>query len=72
MVISKVPENCSIRVGDLNLKWKEGEAFIFDDSYEHEVWNNSDEEGIIFIMDILHPDLFTNILMISAFDMQIA
>ena len=46
MVKFKVPENCSLRVGDLNLKWKEGEAFIFDDSYEHAVWKIQRKKGL--------------------------
>ena len=30
---------------------------IFDDSFEHSVWNDSEEERMIFILDIPHPDL---------------
>ena len=44
-------------MGEKTLGWKEGEIIIFDDSFEHEVWNNSSEKRMIFIMDIFHPDL---------------
>lgn len=38
--------------------WKEGEIVVFDDSYEHEVFNESeDEERIVLSIDIPHPDL---------------
>merc|ERR1712013_677576 len=53
----KVPEGCGMRIGDKEVAWKEGEIMIFDDSFEHEVWNNGTEERTIFILDIYHPDL---------------
>ena len=53
----QIPVGCSMIVGEKTLGWKEGEIIIFDDSFEHEVWNNSSEERMIFIMDIFHPDL---------------
>lgn len=37
-----VPEGCAIRVADQTHSWSEGEAFIFDDTFEHEAWNRSD------------------------------
>ena len=37
------------------IRWKEGEAFIFDDSWEHEVTNRSPELRVILAVDILRP-----------------
>ena len=37
--------------------WREGEVMVFDDSFEHEVWNNSSEPRLIFILDIQHPNI---------------
>jgi aspartyl/asparaginyl beta-hydroxylase (cupin superfamily) len=34
-----------------------GEAFIFDDTIEHEAWNDSDQVRIVLIFDIWHPDM---------------
>jgi aspartyl/asparaginyl beta-hydroxylase (cupin superfamily) len=53
----EVPSNCRIRVGDEERSWAEGDVLIFDDSFEHEVWNDSDRERIVLIIDIWHPDL---------------
>jgi aspartyl/asparaginyl beta-hydroxylase (cupin superfamily) len=44
-----------IRVKDQTFRWKEGEAFIFDDSWEHEVTNRSPELRVILAVDILRP-----------------
>ena len=52
-----MPEGCGMRIGDKEVAWKEGEIMVFDDSFEHEVWNNGTEERTIFILDIFHPDL---------------
>ena len=45
-----------IRVADKFMTWTEGDMFVFDDSFDHEVWNEN-EERIILIVDIWHPDL---------------
>ena len=53
-----VPEKCgSLRVGSEEREWKVGEALIFDDSIEHEAWNNSDELRVVLLFDIWHPAL---------------
>lgn len=48
--------NLKLRVADNILTWKEGELFIFDDSFDHEVWNNSGDR-IVLIVDMWHPEL---------------
>jgi aspartate beta-hydroxylase len=45
-----------MRVADQFVSWTEGEMFVFDDSFDHEVWNES-EERLILIVDLWHPDL---------------
>lgn len=52
-----VPEGCWFRVGAETRYWKRGEAFVFDDTIEHEALNPSNELRIVFIFDIWHPDL---------------
>ena len=52
----QVPARCRLRVGDNLVHWIEGEVLIFDDSFEHEVWNESENERLILIVDIPHPD----------------
>ncbi|HET9803513.1 MAG TPA: aspartyl/asparaginyl beta-hydroxylase domain-containing protein [Candidatus Acidoferrum sp.] len=52
-----VPQGCSIRVGNERREWSEGRGFVFDDSFEHEVWNESDSRRIVFIARFYHPAL---------------
>lgn len=52
-----VPPDCEMRVGTELRTWREGEGLLFEDSFEHEVWNRSDAERLILIVDFWHPDL---------------
>jgi aspartate beta-hydroxylase len=45
-----------LRVADKFVTWNEGQMFVFDDSFDHEVWNENDER-IVLIIDLWHPDL---------------
>jgi len=50
-----VPDNCGIRVGDEVKTWQVGKLIIFDDSFEHEAWNNSQEDRFVLMLDIANP-----------------
>jgi aspartate beta-hydroxylase len=52
-----VPADCGFRVGATIREWKPGEAFVFDDTIEHEAWNDSDELRVVFICDLWAPAL---------------
>lgn len=52
-----VPRGCRFRVGDEVREWREGELLVFDDSVEHEAWNDSDRDRIVLIFDIWRPEL---------------
>jgi aspartyl/asparaginyl beta-hydroxylase (cupin superfamily) len=52
-----VPEGCWFRVGGETRPWREGEAFVFDDTVEHEAMNPSDLLRVVLIFDVWHPDL---------------
>jgi aspartyl/asparaginyl beta-hydroxylase (cupin superfamily) len=52
-----VPEGCEFRVGGETRAWREGEAFAFDDTIEHEAWNRSDQMRIVLIFDVWNPHL---------------
>ena len=52
-----VPDGARIRIGEQTYAWGEGECLIFDDSFDHEVWNDSDHDRIVLIIDFWHPDL---------------
>jgi aspartyl/asparaginyl beta-hydroxylase (cupin superfamily) len=52
-----VPPNCGFRVGATTREWIVGEAFVFDDTIEHEAWNDSDELRVVLIIDLWAPAL---------------
>lgn len=51
------PDGGGIRVRDEVREWRAGTAFVFDDSFEHEAWNDSDSGRAILLFDVWHPDL---------------
>ena len=55
-----VPQHgeCGIRVGDQTATWEEGVGIMFDDTYEHEVWNDTKETRVILWLDITRPMKF--------------
>jgi aspartyl/asparaginyl beta-hydroxylase (cupin superfamily) len=52
-----IPENCGFRVGNDTRAWVPGRAWVFDDTIEHEAWNNSEKLRVVLIFDIWHPEL---------------
>lgn len=52
-----VPPGCWFRVGTERREWREGEAFVFDDTIEHEAANESAAPRIVLIFDLWHPGL---------------
>ena len=58
LIIPEKHNDCRIRVGDEICVWKPGEIFVFDDTYEHEVWNDTEEERVILLFDFDRPMRF--------------
>ena len=52
-----VPPHCRLRVGNETRTVEAGRAMIFDDSIEHEAWNDSDETRVVLILEIWRPEL---------------
>jgi aspartate beta-hydroxylase len=52
-----LPGPARFRVGNETRPWKMGEAWVFDDTIEHEAWNDADELRVILIFDIWNPFL---------------
>jgi aspartate beta-hydroxylase len=52
-----VPPGCRFRVGAETREWREGTAWVFDDTIEHEAWNDSDAPRAILIFDVWNPEL---------------
>ena len=52
-----VPPGCGFRVGGETREWIPGRAWVFDDTIEHEAWNDSDMPRAILIFDVWNPYL---------------
>jgi len=52
-----VPDGCTFRVGGETRPWVEGEAFVFDDTIEHEAHNPTDRDRAVLILDTWNPHL---------------
>jgi aspartate beta-hydroxylase len=52
-----VPPGCRFRVGGETREWRLGTAWVFDDTIEHEAWNDSDGPRAILIFDVWNPQL---------------
>ena len=52
-----VPPGCRFRVGNEIREWEEGKLLIFDDTIEHEAWNDGPEDRVVLVFDIWRPEL---------------
>ncbi len=51
-----IPEgDVGIKVDGKSLKWSEGKSLFFDDSFEHEAWNHTNEIRVVLFVDIIRP-----------------
>ena len=46
-----------IKIANVTHHWTTGKALVFDDSFEHEVTNDSDKERVVLIVDVWHKDV---------------
>ncbi len=65
--VPKDSARCTIQVGEEYYHWQEGRVFIFDDMYDHQVWNNTDEDRVVLLMNIKRPERFPGSLIQGAF-----
>ncbi|WP_298466394.1 aspartyl/asparaginyl beta-hydroxylase domain-containing protein [uncultured Erythrobacter sp.] len=55
LVVPKQREKCWMRIHDQRLTWGQGKWMVFDDTYEHEVQNETDETRIVLLCQITRP-----------------
>ena len=55
LVIPEPTDQCGIRVGTETRHWQSGASLVFDDSYDHEAWNDSAEERVVLFVDFVRP-----------------
>lgn len=55
LVVPRDADRCRIEIdGEVHV-WREGRLLVFDDTYEHETWNDTDEARVILLLHILRP-----------------
>lgn len=52
-----LPKGCGLKVGGQTAQWQEGKVLVFDDSFVHEVWNDSDQLRVVLFLNRWHPCL---------------
>lgn len=76
LIIPRDASSCRMHVGGETCVWREGEIFVFDDTYRHEVLNETPDERVILIFDFDRPmrfwgrrlnSLFVSLLKLSAY-----
>jgi beta-hydroxylase len=55
LIVPDEAEKCRIRIHEDVVAWRPGDLFVFDDTYEHEVWNETDQERVILLFDFDRP-----------------
>ncbi|MDH3282929.1 MAG: aspartyl/asparaginyl beta-hydroxylase domain-containing protein [Gammaproteobacteria bacterium] len=70
LIVPQPIERCRLRVADEYRTWREGGSLVFDDTYEHEVWNDTDGVRVVLFMDVVRrlpaPVSWLNTLIIAA------
>jgi beta-hydroxylase len=44
-----------MRIGDRVVRWAEGETLVFDDTYDHEVWNDTAGTRVVLLIQFRRP-----------------
>jgi ornithine lipid ester-linked acyl 2-hydroxylase len=55
LLIPEPREKCRIRVDTETRSWTEGKSMIFDDTYDHEAWNDTDKTRVVLFVDFVRP-----------------
>jgi ornithine lipid ester-linked acyl 2-hydroxylase len=55
LIVPQDASQCRIRVGEEIRHWEQGKSLVFDDTFNHEVWNDTDETRVVLFVDVLRP-----------------
>ncbi len=55
LIIPGKTGDCRMKVGNEMVKWENGKSVFFDDTYTHEVWNDSDGIRVVLLLDSIRP-----------------
>jgi beta-hydroxylase len=55
LLVPPEPDACGIEVGGVVAHWAEGKSLVFDDTYQHRVWNDTDHMRVVLFLDVIRP-----------------
>lgn len=55
LVVPEPAQQCRIRIADELHTWQEGRCLVFDDTYNHQVWNDTDGYRVVLFVDFERP-----------------
>ena len=55
LLVPEPREQCRIRIANQSHSWEEGKCLIFDDTWNHEVWNDTDGYRVVLFIDFERP-----------------
>lgn len=58
LIVPEPKEQCRIRVHDQIVMWEEGKGIVFDDTFDHQVWNDTDGFRAVLFVDFVRPIKF--------------
>src|SRR5262249_3072000 len=55
LIVPEDAEACRIRVGEDIRHWEAGRSMVFDDTFNHEVWNDTDATRVVLFVAVMRP-----------------
>ncbi|MBI5911477.1 MAG: aspartyl/asparaginyl beta-hydroxylase domain-containing protein [Betaproteobacteria bacterium] len=55
LIVPEPREQLGNRVENAVYRWREGEAVVFDDAFEHEAWNRTPHTRVVLFVDFIKP-----------------
>ena len=55
LMVPEPSERCRIRIADQLHTWEEGRCLVFDDTYNHQVWNDTEGYRVVLFVDFERP-----------------
>lgn len=55
LIVPEPRDKVRMQVGRETVFWQEGKCVVFDDTYRHEIWNETDDLRVVLLIDVPRP-----------------
>ncbi|WP_170304654.1 aspartyl/asparaginyl beta-hydroxylase domain-containing protein [Croceicoccus estronivorus] len=55
LMVPDSDKRCEIEVAGTGAQWREGKWLVFDETYPHEVWNDTDQLRVVLFLQVRRP-----------------